>query len=214
MASTLLEDVAQQDQQKSWFQIQFFQNRKATNSMIQRAVGAGYKAIVVTVDMPVIGNRYRNTKNSFKLPQDCLPVNIQREELLPTQKDNFKARFTNFESLFDSCINWDDMHKLKQTCSLPIIVKGILHPDDAKMAAQTGMDGIIVSNHGGRQLGAKGVLLGRPILWGLALGGHVGVAKVITQMKEELIRAMQLCGVHSIHTLSQGEDIDKLIYQE
>lgn len=238
MASVSLEEIAQNAKNNLWFQLHVFRNRQATENLVRRAMNAGYKALVVTVDMPILGNRERDVRNRFRIPDSCLAANLLSENLIPsTNSSNFKSKHIN--DLFDPALTWEDIQWLQKICHLPIFLKGILHPEDAKKALECGVSGIIVSNHGGRQfgsvvstiqilpqiiqainykipvlvdggirsgtdvlkallVGAAGVLVGRPILWGLAIAGAQGAAGAINQLNRELVQAMTLCGFSSI----------------
>lgn len=238
MGSETLENIALRASSNLWLQLHIFRDRMVTYNIVKRAENAGYQALVVTVDMPIVGNRLRDINNKFKIPNDCFAANLLQENLIETDNPSMLiAKHTN--NLFDSQVSWDDIRLLISKTTLPVFLKGILHPQDARKAIEIGAQGIIVSNHGGRQLGqviptihalpevvdaidskipvlmdggirsgadilkalllgANGVLIGRPILWGLATGGVEGVAGVIGQLNRELKQVMMLCGVSSL----------------
>src|SRR6516164_611594 len=194
-----------------WFQLYVFKDRAVTASLVQRAEAAGCKAIVLTVDVPVPGQRERDVRNRFSLPdhlsmKNLLPGGCQ--ELPKNVAGSGLAAYV--ASLFDAALTWKDIQWLAGLTKLPVLVKGILRADDALRAINHGASAIIVSNHGARQLdttpaaisvlpvivdavagtvevyvdggirrgtdvlkalayGARAVLVGRPILWGLAV---------------------------------------------
>lgn len=208
-----------------WFQLYAPADREACRGLIERAVAAGFGAIVVTVDLPMPGNRERDLRNGFTVPLGMhLPLDQPTGEtgivVLPTW-------------------SWDDLAWLRSICPIPLLAKGILRADDASRAVDAGCDGIWVSNHGGRQLdtsisaaaalpeivaavggqaaivadggirrgidalkalalGADLVAIGRPVLWGLAVDGADGVARVIGIVRDELSLAMALAGCRSL----------------
>lgn len=114
-----------------WWQLYLWRDREATAALLRRAHAAGYRAVVWTVDVPTLGLRHRDTRNEFQLPVG--PAGTPQE--------------------FDPNISWDDLAWIHdQVPGVPVLVKGVLRPDDAQAAIEHGADGIIVSNHGGRQL--------------------------------------------------------------
>lgn len=208
-----------------WFQLYAPADRDACRALVERAVAAGFEAVAVTVDLPLPGNRERDRRNAFvlhlgaHLPEDQ-PVDETGLIELPT-------------------LTWDDLAWLRSVCPLPLIAKGVLRADDAVRAIEAGVDGIWVSNHGGRQLdtsvagidalpeiaaavgdrallvvdggvrrgidvlkglalGADLVAVGRPVLWGLAVGGADGVRHVVEILRDELSLAMALAGCRAI----------------
>src|SRR5438876_770466 len=139
-ATRRLEEVASHALIPPWFQVYVYRDRGVTGALVQRAEAAGYGAIVLTVDVPRLGNRERDRRNSFTLPSTLRIANID-ETLV----------FGNYIPE-PSVITWDIIPWLRSLTSLPIILKGILTPEDALLALEYGVDGIVVSNHGGRQL--------------------------------------------------------------
>jgi len=130
-----------------WFQLYFNKDPEVNKQLLQRAETAGYSAIVLTVDLPVLGIRDRNVRNSFSLPKDLNRPNVQSER--------FIAATRGLQSLtagIKDDLSWDDYEWAREHTSLPVIIKGILSPDDAEEAARRKVSAIIVSNHGGRQL--------------------------------------------------------------
>ncbi|CAF1068727.1 unnamed protein product [Rotaria sordida] len=217
-----------------WYQLYVFTNRQYSQNLIKRAEKCGYKALVITVDACELGNRELDIHNNFSLPDG-----IRAENLID---DNNILAFDYPNVPYDSSLSWKDLNWIRSITSLPIILKGIIHPDDAREAVKHGVQGIIVSNHGGRQLdtcqstidalpdivkavagsshqidiyvdggirrgtdilksialGAKAVLIGRPVLWGLAVDGEQGVRNVLEILKREFRVAMMLCGCQTI----------------
>ncbi len=130
-----------------WFQLYFNKDPEVNKQLLQRAETAGYSAIVLTVDLPVLGIRDRNVRNSFTLPRDLDRPNIQSER--------FIAATRGLQSLTEGIkddLGWDDYEWTRKRTTLPVLIKGILSPDDAEEAARRKVSAIIVSNHGGRQL--------------------------------------------------------------
>jgi len=212
-----LEAIAATSDAPRWFQLYVLRDRRASERMLDRAVDAGYGAVVFTVDLPVGGLRYRDARNGFEIPEDM------------------RARGGDY----DPFLTWDDVAWIKGHTGLPVLVKGILHPDDVPLALDAGADGIVVSNHGGRQLdatpasvdalpevvraaagripvlmdggvrrgtdvlkaialGAAAVLVGKAAAWGLAVDGEDGVARVLEILRDELENAMVLAGCHTV----------------
>lgn len=154
MASTSLETIAQASTGHLWFQLQILKNRNVTENLIKRAVISGYKALVLTVDMPILGDRKRDTHNRFKIPDDCLPINLIQEKLIEPSVAHSMLKSKHMNELLDPSISWKDIAWIQKISPIPILLKGLLHPKDARIALDIGINGIIVSNHGGRQLGA------------------------------------------------------------
>jgi lactate oxidase len=130
-----------------WFQLYFNKDPEVNKQLIRRAEKAGYSAIVLTVDLPVLGIRDRNVRNSFTLPKDLNRPNVSSER--------FMAATRNLQSLtagIKDDLSWDDYEWTRKHTALPVLIKGILSPDDAEEAARRKVHAIIVSNHGGRQL--------------------------------------------------------------
>jgi isopentenyl diphosphate isomerase/L-lactate dehydrogenase-like FMN-dependent dehydrogenase len=130
-----------------WFQLYFNKNPEVNRQLLQRAEKAGYSAIVLTVDLPVLGIRDRNVRNSFTLPADLNRPNISSER--------YVAATRSLQSLtagIKDDLSWDDYEWTRKHTALPVLIKGILSPDDAEEAAKRKVSAIIVSNHGGRQL--------------------------------------------------------------
>lgn len=219
-----------------WFQLYIYKDRSVTESLVARAEASGCQALVVTVDAPYLSCRERDVRNRFHLPDGLSAANFPDPGLsqLPDTGSG-SSLFAYFANLHDAAVTWDELSWLRSITKLPILLKGIIRPDDALRAVDAGVDAIVVSNHGGRQLdgavpaitalpaisravrgrvdllvdggirrgvdlvkaiacGAKAVLIGRPILWGLAVNGEAGVAAVLRLFYDELKLSMALCG--------------------
>ncbi|HSH72432.1 MAG TPA: alpha-hydroxy acid oxidase [Methylophilaceae bacterium] len=147
-ASIALEDIAKNAQGPLWFQLYWQGSREATLNLVKRAEQAGYRALVFTVDAPISGARNREQRAGFKVPADMGSANVSAITL-PVLQENMSAVFDGFMAIAPV---WDDIHWLVNQTKLPILLKGILHPDDAIKAVAVGASGIVVSNHGGRVL--------------------------------------------------------------
>ncbi len=237
LSTTKIETITAAASGPVWFQLYVYRERAATEALIERVEAAGCSALVLTVDAPVLGRRERDVQNRFQLPPgvriENMLANQARASLPDAPEDSGLAAY--FASLLDPSLSWRDLDWLRSRTTLPILVKGIVRPDDARQAVDRGAAGIIVSNHGGRQLdtapatldvlpsivdavgrraevlldggvrrgtdvikaialGARAVLLGRPVLWGLAVDGERGAARVLELLRDELDRGMALCG--------------------
>jgi 4-hydroxymandelate oxidase len=156
VASTLstcsLEEIAGAATGPLWFQLYVYKDREVTRELVARAEAAGYRAIVLTVDTPLLGRRERDVRNAFVLPEGLTIRNLE-----PASADAARWSITSSFSayvhdLFDASLTWDAVTWLRSITRLPVLVKGIITGDDARRAVTAGVDGIIVSNHGGRQL--------------------------------------------------------------
>ena len=245
LATTSIEEVMAIATGSVWFQLYVFRDRALTASLVQRAAAAGCKAVVLTVDVPVPGKRERDVRNRFTLPEHLFLKNLWPAGLEKLPKDVADSAMAAYTAAnFDPALTWKDVEWLAQLTSLPILVKGILRADDALSAVNHGAAGIIVSNHGGRQLdttpaaisvlpeivdavagavevyidggirrgtdvlkaiayGARAVMIGRPILWGLAVGGEAGVKSVLEILREEFDVAMALSGCPSLTAITR-----------
>ncbi len=145
-SSTTLEDVAKAATGPLWFQLYCLRDRGLTRSLIERAEAAGYRAIVLGVDLPVIGYRDRDIRNAFRLPPGVRPVNLP----VGTEQDPTLADLNAV--LVDPRLTWQDVEWIRSVTDLPLVVKGIVAPSDAERAVQLGASGVLVSNHGGRQV--------------------------------------------------------------
>lgn len=134
-----------------WFQLYIYRDREITRDLVRRAEAAGAKALVVTVDTPVLGRREMDERNRFVLPEGITIANLARtlfERMEAVEGSGLSAYTSNF----DPALSWADLDWLASISSLPIVPKGILAAEDAKLALEHGARAIIVSNHGGRQL--------------------------------------------------------------
>lgn len=248
-SSFSLEEVASAAPGPKWFQLYWPRDRELAASLIARAEAAGYGAIMLTVDTFLPGWKPRDLQGAWQPFLESIGIaNYTTDPVFrallekPPEEDpqaavgQFIVQFSNPE------LRWDDLEFLRSATDLPLLVKGILHPEDAAMAAERGIDGIVVSNHGGRQidgeiaaldalpaiadavgddlavlldsgvrsgadvfkalaLGADAVLIGRPYLWGLALGGEAGVLAVLRAILAELDLTVGLSGHTTIGQL-------------
>lgn len=228
-----------------WFQLYVYRDRGMTRELVDRAVAAGYRALCLTVDTPLGGHRERDRRNSLRMPAHLelgnFPASHTAQHHHGSGKGSALAQY--IAAMWDPALNWNDVEWLRSISPLPVIVKGILAPQDAVLAVEHGAAAVIVSNHGGRQLdsvpapvtmlprvvdavadrvevlidggvrrgtdvlkalafGARAVLVGRPVLWGLTLGGSEGVRAVLRHLKEELDIAMALAGCASIEDIT------------
>ena len=240
MATRSIEEVRAAAPGTRWFQLYVYRDRALTERLVRRAERAGYDAIVVTVDAPMLGRRERDLINGFHVPADTPVPNLSGEprDLLAATAPTASALADFVAAHWDPSLSWADIAWVRSITSLPILLKGIVRGDDAALALDHGVAGVIVSNHGGRQLdaavptaralrevaaamdgrgtllvdggirrgtdilralalGAHGVLLGRPVLWGLAVDGEAGVTKVLQLLRAELDLALALAGCRS-----------------
>ncbi|XP_029914175.1 2-Hydroxyacid oxidase 1 [Myripristis murdjan] len=137
-----------------WLQLYIYKDRELTLSLVRRAEKAGYKAIFVTVDTPYLGRRWNDMRNCFKLPSHLSMSNFSTATLAFSEGDygNDSGLAVYVAKAIDPSLSWDDITWLKKHTKLPLIVKGILTGEDAIQAVNYGVDGILVSNHGARQL--------------------------------------------------------------
>lgn len=209
MSSTPIEDIAKTGAEV-WFQLYWLRDRTAVRELVDRAVDSGCTALVLTVDVPILGPRFRDLMSA-------------------------SALIAHTDELFAPAVSWHDFGWLRQQAGIPLLVKGVLDPRDARRAADAGADGIVVSNHGGRQLdgaaasvralpavvdavgndcevlldsgirsgtdvlralalGASGVLVGRPLLWALAADGGRGARQALSLLQAEVRDALVLAG--------------------
>ena len=151
-ASTPLEDVAAVAQGPLWFQLYWQGNGDRTLALAERAAAAGYQALVLTVDAPVSGLRNREQRAGFQLPDGIRAVNVDESPSLPELQPGQSAVF---DGLLALAPRWEEVAWLCRHSPLPVLLKGILHPADARQAMQAGAAGVIASNHGGRVLDSQ-----------------------------------------------------------
>lgn len=150
LSSVAIEEIAKAAQAPLWFQLYMQVERQATLRLVRRAEDAGCKALIVTVDAPVNGVRNEEQRAGFQLPPHIRPVNIAG---LPGPSSRAgPGESPVFKGVLDNAPTWKDVDWLRTQTTLPILLKGILHPADAERAISLGMNGIVISNHGGRTL--------------------------------------------------------------
>ncbi|MFT2019756.1 alpha-hydroxy acid oxidase [Streptomyces sp. 796.1] len=153
-ASCTLEDIAAAATGPLWLQLYWLKQRGPMLELIKRAEAAGYRALVLTVDAPRVAHRPRDARNGFAVPDGIRAVNIDTSVMASahgsTSGESAIARHSKEQ--FDSSITWADLSWLREQTELPLVLKGILTPEDAELAVECGIDALVVSNHGGRQL--------------------------------------------------------------
>ncbi len=222
-----------------WSQLYVYRDRGITRALVERAEEAGYEALVLTVDTPLLGRRERDIRNGFTLPAGLTLANLATlgGDHLP-QREGESGLAAYVRDLVDPSLTWKDVDWLRSVTRLPVVIKGVVRGDDAQRAVDHGAAAIVVSNHGGRQLdttvssvdalpevvaavaeraevyvdggvrrgtdvlkalalGARAVFVGRPVLWGLAVGGEAGVTQVLAALRDEFDLAMALAGCAS-----------------
>lgn len=225
-----------------WFQLYVFRDRGVSRALVDAAVAGGFEALVVTVDLPVIGPRDRDLSTGF-IASDASGVPSAN-----AADATGALSPADFAALIDPSLTWDDVEQFADQSALPVLVKGVLTPEDARSAVAAGAAGVVVSNHGGRQLdtvlsgadalpavvdavgdeidvlvdggiqrgtdiikalayGARAVMVGRPVLWGLAAAGETGARAVLEILLRELDVALALVGV------PRAIDLDRSVVQ-
>ncbi len=149
-STVTLEEVAAAASHPLWFQLYVQPDRDFTRELVRRAEAAGYQALVVTIDTPVLGPRYRELRSKFTLPPGLDRANLRGLATAtgarrPTEQNIFSATL-------DPKLTWKDIAWLRSITKLPVLLKGVQNPDDATLAVEAGVAGIIVSNHGARNL--------------------------------------------------------------
>jgi 4-hydroxymandelate oxidase len=153
IASSSLEDIAAAATGPLWFQLYVYRDRAVTEDLVRRAEAAGYRALVLTVDTPRLGRRERDIRNEFALPIDVTMPNLERYGTPEAVRWAGTSSFTDYvHHLLDASLTWESVAWLRSLTSLPVLLKGILTAEDADLAITHGAAGIVVSNHGGRQL--------------------------------------------------------------
>ena len=153
--TTAIDEIARNTQRPIWFQLYVQRDREFTKDMVQRAVASGCKAVCLTVDTPVLGNRYGQL--SFGLPKELECVHMRGLTLSgpgvsQATQGHKTQRAGIYDTIFDPSFNWSDLEWLRSVAGVPVILKGVLSAEDGKRAVERGADGVIVSNHGGRNL--------------------------------------------------------------
>ena len=155
-ATTSLEDVQAAATGPTWFQLYIYKDRGATRSLLERAKAAGYSAIVLTVDSPMLGWRERDIRNGFTLPPHLTIANAAAagsgHSRLPVADADASGLQKHLHALHDATLTPGDIAWVREVSGLPVLVKGIVRGDDAVRAVEHGAAGVVVSNHGGRQL--------------------------------------------------------------
>jgi 4-hydroxymandelate oxidase len=239
-ATTSLEAIAAEvPEGRRWFQLYMQADRGLTRELCQRAAAAGYEALCVTVDAPVVARMRRFEGGVFTVPPDLPLPNLDVAD--PGREDRVLGKLV---AGFDAAVTFDDLSSFREWSGLPVVVKGVVRGDDARRCIDAGASAISVSNHGGRQLGhcvataralpwvvdavdgrgevyvdggirsgvdivkalalgARAVLIGRPILWGLATDGEEGANAVIGELTGQFARALAYCGASHPHEVSR-----------
>lgn len=149
-SSTPLEDVAAlAPEAPRWFQLYCYKDRDLTLDLVHRAEAAGFEALCLTVDVAVPGLRERDVRNRFALPEGIRWANLDH---MMESVGQGSALTHYIHQMWDRNLSWETLSWLRSQTSLPVVVKGVMAADDARLAAESGIDGIVVSNHGGRQL--------------------------------------------------------------
>ncbi len=247
LSTRRIEDVARAASGPLWFQLYVYRERSISEALVRRAEASGFTALVLTVDTPKLGRRERDVRNGFGLPTHLRMANFEDDSDLSAihREPGASGLATHANALFDTALTWEAVAWLKSITRLPVVVKGILTAQDAALAVEHGADGILVSNHGGRQLdgavatlealpevvaevdgrcevyldggvrrgtdvlkalalGARAVLLGRPVLWGLAVDGADGVRAVLELLRDEFELAMALAGKPTLASIDRS----------
>jgi 4-hydroxymandelate oxidase len=245
-ATTSLEEVRAASQGPMWFQLYIYRDRGLTLELLERVKEARYQAVVLTVDSPLIGRRERDVRHGFTLPPHLRIANAQHAGAaqVPEATSRDSGLSLHFRGLHDAALTPKDIAWIREVTGLPVVVKGIVRGDDAVRAVEQGASGLVVSNHGGRQLdtsiatlraleevvsavagraevyidggvrrgtdilkalalGARATMLGRPVLWGLAVGGEQGVHDVLQLLHAEFDLAMALAGCRTVSEITR-----------
>lgn len=152
-ASVSMEEIAEVAPAERWFQLYCFKDRDVVADMVRRAESSGYRALIVTVDAPVLGIRRRDIRNRFSVGPEIRWANLEPygvASLSDADDGSTVARY--FAEQIDPSVTWRDIERIVDSTSLPVWIKGVLRPDDAERARDSGASGVYVSNHGGRQL--------------------------------------------------------------
>ncbi|KAL5757309.1 hypothetical protein ACOSP7_019920 [Xanthoceras sorbifolium] len=240
-SSCTIEEVAASCNAVRFYQLYIYKKRDITATLVQRAEKNGYKAIVLTADTPRLGRREADIKNKMIAPR---LKNLEGLFSTKVTSDGGSDLEAYAKETMDPSLCWKDIGWLRSITKLPILIKGVLTREDARKAVQVGVDGIIVSNHGARQLdyspatisvleevvravegrvpvlmdggirrgtdvfkalalGAQAVLVGRPVIYGLAAKGERGVQRVLEMLKDEFELTMALSGCPSVKDITR-----------
>ncbi|MET8626421.1 alpha-hydroxy acid oxidase [Kitasatospora sp. NPDC004669] len=227
-----------------WFQLYWFRDAAQSLRLVRRAEDAGCEALMLTVDVPWMGRRLRDVRNRFALPGHVRAANISTGSTAHQRHANTSSVAVHTGELLSSATTWSSLAALRKQTRLPLLLKGVLAAEDALRAAELGIDAVVVSNHGGRQLdgavpsidalpevaaavgdgcdvlldsgirsgtdvlralalGASGVLVGRPLIWGLAAAGETGARRVLDLLADELRDALGLSGCDGVAAVRQ-----------
>lgn len=270
MSICSIEDVADTVDAPFWLQMYFLRDRGFNDRLIDRAKAAGCSALMLTLDLQILGQRHRDVKNGLSTPPRMTLATIADLALRPrwclgmlgAKRRTFgnvvghvdgvgdtRSLSSWISTQFDPRLSWDDVRRIQDRWKGPLILKGVLDPEDAEKASATGAEALIVSNHGGRQLdgapssiealpaivdavgsrievfmdggvrsgqdalkaialGAKGVFIGRPALYGLGALGEQGVTACLEIIRKELDMTMALCGLRDI-----GDVDERILYR-
>ncbi|MFD8151576.1 alpha-hydroxy acid oxidase [Streptomyces sp. NPDC059720] len=153
-ASRTLEDIAAAATGPLWLQLYWLKRRELLVDLTRRAEAAGYRALVLTVDAPRVAFRPRDAANGFAVPPGIRAVNVDPDVMAASHggRDGESAIARHSKEQFDASITWEDLAWLREVTSLPLVLKGVLTGEDAELAVKHGVSGLVVSNHGGRQL--------------------------------------------------------------
>ena len=267
MSICSIEDVAEHTSRPFWFQLYVMKDKGFVERLINRAKAAKCSALVITLDLQILGQRHKDIKNGLSSPPKPTLrnlINLATKpywcwHMLHTKRRTFgnivghASGVSDTSSLsawtsqqFDPALSWDDVAWIKDKWGGKIIIKGIMEPEDAHLAVKSGADALIVSNHGGRQLdgaltsiealpaivdaigkddieiyldsgvrsgqdvirsiamGARGVFIGRPFLYGLGAMGGAGVTKALEVIYNEADLTMAFCGLRNIKDVNKS----------
>ena len=267
MSICSIEDVAEHTSRPFWFQLYVMKDKGFVERLINRAKAAKCSALVITLDLQILGQRHKDIKNGLSSPPKSTLTNLINLatkpywcwHMLQTKRRTFgnivghASGVSDTSSLsawtsqqFDPALSWDDVAWIKDKWGGKIIIKGIMEPEDARLAVKSGADALIVSNHGGRQLdgalpsiealpaivdavgkdnieiyldsgvrsgqdvirsvamGARGVFIGRPFLYGLGAMGEAGVTKALEVIYNEADLTMAFCGLRNIKDVNKS----------
>ena len=246
LSSCRLEDVARVAGPQRWFQLYFQPRREDTLDLLERAAQAGYKAIVVTLDATIQAASLGALRAGFRMPPECVAANLRDYPPAPSVAlQAGQSRIFQGAMAAGRAPSWADLAWLLAATSLPVWVKGVLHPHDACALGQAGVAGLVVSNHGGRgldgaiasldalpairaaikpglpllldggircgadvfkalALGADAVMIGRLQMYALSVAGALGVAHMLTLLREQLEVCMALTGCATVAAIGPG----------
>jgi 4-hydroxymandelate oxidase len=246
-ANDSIEAIAAATDGPLWFQLYTYRDSGINHLLIEQAVAGGARALVVTVDTPYLGRRERDIRNNFMRPPHVQDAHLKMAAIDESADQSGRGAANIFHGydLRSTSLTWRDLATFREWAKMPLILKGIVTAEDARIALDHGVDAIIVSNHGGRQLdtciptiealpevveavagripvlvdggirrgtdvvkaialGASATLIGRPIVWGLAVDGEAGARHVLELLRAEIELAMALCGKTTISAIDRS----------